>query len=55
MDKLDTNMQMQTIETTIGDLICAIRDAAQESMIEERDISTLTHVILMDILERRSH
>ena len=54
MDKVKEFMKLQTIETTIGDLICAIQDAAQEDRIDDNDLSSLTHAILMDILERRA-
>ena len=40
------------IETTIGDLICAIADAAREASIDEQDVNKLTHFILMNILRR---
>ncbi len=54
MDKLEEIMKWQTIETTIGDLICAIQDAALEARIDDKEVSTLTHAILMDILQRRA-
>ena len=54
MDKVEESMKLQTIETTIGDLICAIQDAAREASIDDNELSTLTHAILMDILQRRA-
>ena len=49
----DDNMTT-TIETTIGDLICAIQDAAQEACIADAEVSAVTQVILMDLLQRSS-
>jgi len=49
----DDNMTT-TIETTIGDLICAIQDAAQEDCIADAEVSTVTQLILMDLLQRRT-
>ena len=40
------------IETTIGELICAIADAAKEARIDEQDLFLLTHLVLNRILER---
>ena len=40
----------EVIETTIGDLICAIRDAASESKIEDRELLELTEIALHDLL-----
>jgi hypothetical protein len=53
MEKVQENMRSITIETTIGDLICAIREAAQESSIQDAELAKLTHLILMDILSRK--
>jgi len=47
-------MKSQTIETTIGDLICAIRDAAQEACIEETELSEVTQTILCDLISRQA-
>ena len=40
------------IETTLGDLICAIADAAEEASIEESDVARCTQVVLNHLLER---
>lgn len=40
------------IETTVGELVCAIADAAREAEIEEDELHKLTHVILMGMLKR---
>jgi hypothetical protein len=45
--------QGQTIETTVGDLICAIRDAAEECIIGEEELGVLTQAVLFDMLDRR--
>ena len=47
-------MISQTIETTIGDLICAIQDAAQEACIDANELSQLTQTILSDIISRNN-
>ena len=54
MNKVDPDMKLQMIETTIGDLICAIQDAAQEASINDTERTKITHLILMDILKRNS-
>jgi hypothetical protein len=53
MDNGTTEMAERVINTTIGDLICAIRDAAQESMIDERHAAELTKLVLDELLSRR--
>ncbi len=53
MKQGETEMSYGVIETTIGDLICAIREAAQESLIEEQDMNELTHRVLMELLRKR--
>ena len=40
----------EMIETTIGDLICAIRDAALEVKISDRELQELTEIALHDLL-----
>ena len=51
--KQGEEMNTGVIETTIGDLICAIREAAQESLSEEQDMNELTHRVLMGLLRKR--
>ncbi len=43
------------IETTLGDLICAIADAAEEAHIDERDLPRLTQLVLLNVLSRAEH
>ena len=43
------------IQTTVGDLICAIADAAHEARIEDGDVAELTHYILFSMLDRYQH
>ena len=43
-----------TITTTIGDLICAIADAAREARIVDAELARLTHHILLKMLRERS-
>ena len=40
----------EMIETTIGDLICAIRDAASEANMTDRELQELTEIALHDLL-----
>ena len=46
----DVAMKTHTIETTIGDLICAISDAAEEAQIVESEIAELTQQVLANLL-----
>lgn len=55
MDYQGEIMQQGRIETTIGDLILAICDAAKEACIAERDVAQVTQLILMDILRDQLH
>ena len=41
-----------TIQTTMGDLICAIADAAKEAMVDDRELALLTKQILDSVLRR---
>ena len=41
------------IETTLGDLISAISEAAREATVEEENLSEVTQMILQDLLNRR--
>ena len=41
-----------TIDTTVGELICAIADAAKESMVDDADIAMLTKQILESMVRR---
>ena len=40
------------INTTIGDLVCAIADAAYEARVNDRDLAELTHYILQKMIAR---
>lgn len=44
---------VKKIETTIGDLVCAIADAAREAQIRDEELTQLTHEILMRMLRDR--
>jgi hypothetical protein len=46
----DAAPQMATLQTTLGDLICAISDAASETAVEDKDIAAVTQVVLNDML-----
>ncbi len=46
-------MKSQVIQTTLGDLITAISDAASESTSDEEEIYMVTQVVLQDLLEHR--
>ncbi len=45
--------ELGPIETTLGDLICAIADAALEARIDETDLSSVTQLILNDLRIKR--
>lgn len=45
-------METTTLTTTLGELICAISDAAEESAVDQRDLATITQIILRDMLRR---
>jgi hypothetical protein len=58
MDTREQEMEAtgsRVIETTLGELISAISDAARESTISETDLSEVTHIILHDLLRRRKN
>jgi len=40
-----------TVETTLGDLICAISEAVNEVQEADREVALLTHLILGHILD----
>lgn len=46
-------MEHVVIETTLGDLICAIADAAREARIEEQELSKVTQLVLTTMLKQR--
>ena len=43
------------VDTTIGDLICAIYDAANEISRNEKLVNHLTEMALNDILAKKAH
>ncbi|MCC6932177.1 MAG: hypothetical protein IT292_02840 [Deltaproteobacteria bacterium] len=45
-----TDNLASTIDTTIGELLAAIREAALECQIKEEDIPALTELVLYDLL-----
>ena len=53
VDENNNNKDDMTIETTIGDLICAIADAAEETSVKEEELSEYTHLILSSMLNRK--
>lgn len=50
---LQETEEQRKIETTLGDLICAIADAALEARIDETDLSSVTQLILNDLRIKR--
>ncbi|MCC6954913.1 MAG: hypothetical protein IT290_12420 [Deltaproteobacteria bacterium] len=54
MEEKQQVVEEKTITTTIGDLICAIADAAREAHIEDSELSRLTHHILLKMLRERT-
>lgn len=51
MMKKETDIQM--IDTTLGELVCAIHEAAQEAEIDERNISEFTKTMVIRLLGDR--
>ena len=49
---MEATMMSQPIETTIGELILAISEAARESHIDEEDIAALTQIVLNDLFAK---
>lgn len=52
-EKID--MKTRKVETTIGDLICAISEAAKEAYIDNSELARLTQYILAQMLKRYTH
>ena len=50
-----TEDQTVEIETTMGDLICAIADAATDAHIDDEELAFLTQMVLVDLLRRYGH
>ena len=42
------------IETTLGELICAISEAAHEAMIEEDELALITQMVLRNLLRHNT-
>lgn len=55
MDKTEELMISTTIETTLGDLIHAIAEAAREATVEEKDLSEVTQQVLAQVLRKRKY
>jgi hypothetical protein len=43
---------VERIETTVGELVCAITDAAEEIQVNDQELERLTHLVLMQLLRR---
>ncbi|GEM_PF-5257280 len=43
-----------TLETTLGDLICAISEAAEEALVSEKEVYAVTDMILKRLLKTRT-
>jgi len=52
MNKEQREMNESTFTTTLGELICAISEAAKEARVADEDLSTITHLILRNVLDR---
>jgi hypothetical protein len=48
----DSMTSKESINTTVGDLICAINDAAAESVADTAEAARLTQMILLELLNR---
>ena len=42
-----------TVDTTIGELICAIADAASETTNTNDDLEAMTKLVLLELLRKR--
>lgn len=49
------NSPTDTIETTLGELICAITEAARESTVEETELNRVTQLVLEELLQLRKN
>ena len=49
-----TEVKTVTIQTTIGDLICAIADAAKEASVSDNDLMVLTQQVLAEMMSKRA-
>jgi hypothetical protein len=54
MELIETDLDTNKIETTLGDLIHAIGEAAQEAKIEEAELAPITMQVLEQLLARNS-
>ena len=52
LSQIKERMETTTIKTTLGELICAIADAAREASVDERDLTHITQLILTSILRK---
>ena len=46
-------IKTERIETTLGDLISAIADAAGEARVDEKELSLIIQVVLQKLMARR--
>ncbi|MCC6220827.1 MAG: hypothetical protein IT291_06275 [Deltaproteobacteria bacterium] len=53
-EQILTETEVSMLTTTLGDLICAISDAAKEAMVGEEDLAKITQIILTHILNRKA-
>ena len=53
MEDMKQEMTMYTIQTTIGELISAISDAAQEATVDESELSQITHLVFHSLLSAK--
>ena len=52
MNERTEEIKHEKIETTIGELIFAISEAAAEAQLDEEDLEALTQLVLSSMLER---
>ena len=53
MEVFDFRSESERIETTLGELIFAISEAARETAIDDEHANKLTHAVLEAMLRRR--
>lgn len=44
--------KQQCLQTTLGELICAIVDAAEEARVEQHNLAAVTEMVLHEMLHR---
>ncbi len=54
LEEVISKAGMCRVNTTLGELICAISEAAEEAAIDEKNLAAVTSMILNGLLDPRS-